>query len=143
VTRSTTHPQRLTSLRQTRTPVGRRAATDADQCAFRSSTRAHPASAPFEVDHIIPKCPCNAGKRDTDRTTFADFLASYQHRQGDQKRVLLENELALCIADAYPVSEGAQPGDPQAAMWPNGLELHQPEWNRWWSCSSASGAARG
>jgi hypothetical protein len=23
-------------------------------------------------------------------------------------RVLLENELALCIADAYPVSEGAQ-----------------------------------
>ncbi len=33
--------------------------------------------------------------------------------------MLLENELALCIADADPVSEGHT----------DGLDLHQPEWN--------------
>ena len=43
-------------------------------------------------------------------------------------RVLVENELALCIADGYPVTEGRslvilkRHGS-------NGLELHQAEWN--------------
>ena len=43
-------------------------------------------------------------------------------------RVLLENELALCIADAYPVT----PGHSLVIPWrhgADGLALHQPEWN--------------
>jgi diadenosine tetraphosphate (Ap4A) HIT family hydrolase len=43
-------------------------------------------------------------------------------------RVLLENELALCIADAYPVSEGHSLVIPRR-HGADGLELHQPEWN--------------
>ena len=49
-------------------------------------------------------------------TDFRGLQASYAHRQDScvfcaletSGWVLLENELALCIADAYPVSEGAQ-----------------------------------
>ena len=41
--------------------------------------------------------------------------------------MLLENELALCIADAYPVSEGHSLVIPRHGA--DGLELHQPEWN--------------
>ncbi len=43
-------------------------------------------------------------------------------------RVLLENELALCIADAYSVSEGHSLVIPRR-HGADGLELHQPEWN--------------
>ena len=43
-------------------------------------------------------------------------------------RVLLENELALCIADAFPVSEGHSLVVPRRRV-ADGLELHQPEWN--------------
>ena len=42
--------------------------------------------------------------------------------------MLLENELALCIADAYPVSEGHSLVIPRSHM-ADGLELHQLEWN--------------
>jgi len=42
-------------------------------------------------------------------------------------RVLLENKLALCIADAYPVSEGHSLVIPRRHV-ADGLELHQPEW---------------
>jgi len=42
--------------------------------------------------------------------------------------VLLENELALCIADAYPVSEGHSLVIPRR-HGADGLELHQPESN--------------
>ncbi|MFS6827430.1 HIT domain-containing protein [Cyanobium sp. ATX-6F1] len=103
------------------------------------------------MDHIIPRNQggpddlsnfqalcfrCNAGKRDTDRTDFRGLLASYQHRQEGcvfcalegSGRVLLENELALCIADAYPVSEGHSLVIPRRHV-SDGLELHQPEWN--------------
>jgi hypothetical protein len=81
------------------------------------------------VDHIVPKNQggsedisnlqalcfrCNAGKRDTDCTDFRSVQASYGQRQEGcvfcalegSGRVLLENELAVCIADAYPVTEG-------------------------------------
>jgi len=62
--------------------------------------------------------------------------ASYGHREAgcvlsaleDSGRVLLENELALCIADAYPVSEGHCLVIPRR-HGADGLELHQPEWN--------------
>ena len=43
-------------------------------------------------------------------------------------RVLLENERALCIADAYPVSPGHNLVIPQR-HGADGLALHQPEWN--------------
>ena len=43
-------------------------------------------------------------------------------------RVLLENELALCIADAYPVAPGHSLEIPRRHE-ADGLTLHQPEWN--------------
>ena len=112
---------------------------------------AHEHQRALEVDHIVPRnhggsdaisnlqalCfRCNAGKRDTDRTDFRDVQASYGHREAGcvfcalegSGRVLLENELALCIADAYPVSEGHSLVIPRRHV-ADGLELHQPEWN--------------
>jgi ATP adenylyltransferase len=43
-------------------------------------------------------------------------------------RVLLENELALCIADADPVTPGHSLVIPQR-HGADGLGLHQPEWS--------------
>ena len=43
-------------------------------------------------------------------------------------RMLLENELALCIADAYPVTPGHSLVIPRRHV-ADGLALHQPEWN--------------
>ncbi len=43
-------------------------------------------------------------------------------------RVLLENELALCIADAYPVTPGHSLVIPRR-HGADGLAMHQPEWN--------------
>ncbi|MCP9843195.1 hypothetical protein KBZ01_05595 [Synechococcus sp. Edmonson 11F2] len=67
---------------------------------------------------------------------FRGMQASYGHREADCVfcalegcgRVLLKNELALCIADAYPVSEGHSLVIPRR-HGADGLELHQPEWN--------------
>ncbi|MEX1317290.1 MAG: HIT family protein [Synechococcaceae cyanobacterium] len=42
-------------------------------------------------------------------------------------RVLLEKELALCIADAYPVTPGHSLVPRRQVA--DGLALHQPEWN--------------
>lgn len=112
---------------------------------------AHEHQAALEVDHIIPKnhggsddisnfqalCfRCNAGKRDSDSTDFRGVLQSYGHRQEgclfcelqNSDRVLLRNELAVCIADAYPVSEGHSLVIPCRHV-ADGMELHQPEWN--------------
>jgi len=112
---------------------------------------AHEHQAALEVDHIIPKnhggsddisnfqalCfRCNAGKRDSDSTDFRGVLQSYGHRQEgclfcdlqSSERVLLRNELAVCIADAYPVSEGHSLVIPCRHV-ADGMELHQPEWN--------------
>jgi ATP adenylyltransferase len=98
---------------------------------------AHEHQRALEVDHIVPKNQggsddlsnlqalcfrCNAGKRDTDTTDFRGLQASYAQREAGcvfcalegSGRVLLENELALCIADAYPVTPGPQSGDPPA-----------------------------
>jgi hypothetical protein len=103
------------------------------------------------VDHIIPRNQggsddlsnlqslcfrCNAGKRDTDSINFRGLQASYGRREAGcvfcalegSGRVLLENELALCIADAFPVTPGHSLVIPR---WhgADGLALHQPEWN--------------
>jgi len=103
------------------------------------------------VDHIVPKNQggsddlsnlqalcfrCNAGKRDTDSTDFRGLQASYALREAGcvfcalegSGRVLLENELALCIADAYPVTPGHSLVIPRRHV-ADGLDLHQPEWN--------------
>ena len=81
------------------------------------------------MDHIVPRNQggsddlsnlqsvcfrCNAAKRDTDTTDFRGLQASYASREAGcvfcalegSDRVLLESELALCIADAYPVTPG-------------------------------------
>ena len=112
---------------------------------------AHEHQRALEVDHIVPKnhggsddisnlqalCfRCNAGKRDTDTTDFRGVQASYSYRQegcvfcelAGSGRVLLENELAICIADAYPVAKGHSLVIPRRHV-SDGLELHQPEWN--------------
>ena len=112
---------------------------------------AHEHQAALEVDHIIPKnlggsddisnfqalCfRCNAGKRDSDSTDFRGVLQSYGHREEGclfcelqtSTRVLLRNELAVCIADAYPVTEGHSLVIPVRHV-ADGMELHQPEWN--------------
>jgi len=112
---------------------------------------AHEHQAALEVDHIIPKnlggsdhisnyqalCfRCNAGKRDTDSTDFRGVMQSYCHREKGclfcelQKsdRVLNKNELAVCIPDAYPVTEGHSLIIPCRHVV-DGIDLHQAEWN--------------
>jgi diadenosine tetraphosphate (Ap4A) HIT family hydrolase len=112
---------------------------------------AHEHQRALEVDHIVPKSHggsdhlsnlqalcfrCNAAKRDTDSTDFRGLQTSYAHRQDScvfcalegSGRVLLENELALCIADAYPVTPGHSLVIPRR-HGADGLALHQPEWN--------------
>lgn len=81
----------------------------------------------LEVDHIVPRnqggsddpsnlqalCySCNAMKRDRDDTDFRAVKASYNYRAEDcpfceipTERVVLENELAYAIYDAFPVTE--------------------------------------
>jgi diadenosine tetraphosphate (Ap4A) HIT family hydrolase len=69
-------------------------------------------------------------------TDFRGLQASYAHRQDGcvfcalegSGRVLLEIELALCIADAYLVTPGRSLVIPRR-HGADGLTLHQPEWN--------------
>ena len=69
-------------------------------------------------------------------TDFRGLQASYASREVGcvfcgleaSGRVLLENELALCIADAYPVTPGHSLVIPRRHV-ADGLALHQPEWN--------------
>jgi len=75
------------------------------------------------------------------RTDFRDVQASYGHREArcvfcaleGSGRVRLENELALCIADAYPVSEGHSLVIPRR-HGADGLELNSRSGMPWWSC---------
>jgi hypothetical protein len=105
----------------------------------------------LEVDHIVPRNQggsddlsnlqslcfrCYAAKRDTDSTDFRGLQASYASREAGcvfcglevSGRVLLENKLALCIADAYPVTPRHSLVIPRRHV-ADGLALHQPEWN--------------
>ena len=70
------------------------------------------------------------------RTDFRGLRASDGRREAGcvfcalegSGRVLLENELALCIADADPVTPGHSLVIPRRHVT-DGLALHQPEWN--------------
>ena len=96
---------------------------------------AHEHQRALEVDHIVPRNQggsddlsnlqalcfrCNAAKRWEVGCVFCALEAS--------GRVLLENELALCIADGYPVTPGHSLVIPRRHV-ADGLALHQPEWN--------------
>jgi diadenosine tetraphosphate (Ap4A) HIT family hydrolase len=69
-------------------------------------------------------------------TDFRGVQASYGHREAGcvfcalegSGRVLLDNELALCVADAYPVSEGHSLVIPRRHV-AIGMALQQPGWN--------------
>ena len=95
-----------------------------------------PAEAPVDIKVAGEREDWTRDSGDTDRTDFRGAQASYGHREAGcvycalegSGRVLLENELALCIADAYPVSEGHRLVIPRR-HGAEGLELHQPEWN--------------
>jgi hypothetical protein len=112
------------------------------------------------VDHIVPRNQggsddlsnlqslcfrCNAAKRDTDTTDFRGLQASYASREAGcvfcglegSGRVLLENELALCIADADPVTPG------HSLVIPRRHGITRPQrWGRHrgeWKCCGAGG----
>lgn len=101
--------------------VLKRAAFRCELCGVPADIRA------LEVDHITPRnkggtddlinpqalCySCNSMKRDRDSTDFRAVRASYKHREDEcpfcdvrADRIVAENELALAIRDAYPVTE--------------------------------------
>ena len=74
-----------------------------------------------DLSNLLALCfRCNAGKRWEVGCVFCGLEGS--------GRVLLENELALCIADAYPVTPGHSLVIPRR-HGSDGLALHQREWN--------------
>ena len=104
----------------------------------------------LEVDHIVPRnngggdqesnlqslCySCNAMKRDRDNADFREINSSYEHRESGcifcqkvKERVILENELAFAILDAFPVTEHHTLIIPKRHV-SDYFELYQPERN--------------
>lgn len=104
----------------------------------------------IEVDHIVPRnsggsddklnlqalCySCNAMKRDRDDTDFRGIRYSYSHRQHGcifceiaSDRIISENELAIAIRDAFPVTELHTLIIPKRHI-SSYFELFQPELN--------------
>ena len=104
----------------------------------------------LEVDHIVPRkhggsddktnlqalCySCNAMKRDRDDTDFRNVKDSYASRQDgcifcelSEDRILEENELAIAIRDAFPVTALHTLVIPKRHV-ADYFELYQPERN--------------
>lgn len=104
----------------------------------------------LEVDHIIPRkaggsddpsnlqalCySCNAMKQDRDKTDLLKIRESYAFREPgclfcgiDQGRIILENELAYAIKDAYPVTPSHCLVIPKRHV-AGYFDLHRPELN--------------
>jgi len=104
----------------------------------------------LEVDHILPRnlggtddeynlqalCySCNAMKRDRDDTDFRGVSELYNQREVGcifcdlpSDRIIHENELAVCIEDGYPVTEGHSLIIPKRHI-ADYFELFQPELN--------------
>jgi hypothetical protein len=104
-------------------------------CSSRSLRLRAQEPPPLEVEHIVPRNQggsddlsnlqslcfrCNAAKRWEVGCVFCGLEGS--------GRVLLENELARCIAEADPVTPGHSPVIPRRQR-ADGLALHQPEWS--------------
>lgn len=124
--------------------IFRRAKGRCEACGVSAEERA------LEVDHIIPRNQngpddssnlqalcyrCNAQKRDRDDTDFTAVRESYQDRDAECPfcdlpidRIISENELAVAIRDAYPVTDGHSLIIPRRHI-SNYFELHQPERN--------------
>ncbi|MFM9103844.1 MAG: HNH endonuclease, partial [Cyanobium sp.] len=88
----------------------------------RAVARQIPHQRALEVDHIVPR---NQGGSDDLSNLQAGCVFCALKGSG---RVLLENALAQCIADAYPVTPGHSLVIPRR-HGADGLALHQPEWN--------------
>ena len=101
--------------------VLKRAGFHCELCGISADIRA------LEVDHIIPRIlggpdelsnlqalcySCNAMKRDRDDTDFRKIRESYKIREescifcrpDNDRKIILENDLAYAIYDAYPVT---------------------------------------
>jgi len=104
----------------------------------------------LEVDHILPRnlggtddesnlqslCySCNAMKRDRDDADFRGVSKLYEERQRDcafcelpRERIVAENELAVCIQDGFPVTEGHSLVIPKRHV-ADYFDMFQPELN--------------
>ena len=101
--------------------VLKRAGTRCELCGISNEVKA------LEVDHIVPRSKggsdelsnlqalcysCNAMKRDRDDTNFTQIRESYANRESGclfceilRERVIIENDLAYVIRDAFPVTD--------------------------------------
>jgi diadenosine tetraphosphate (Ap4A) HIT family hydrolase len=122
----------------------KRAKGRCEACGISNEERA------LQVDHIIPRTKggsndlanlqalcsaCNAQKLDRDMTDFHHAHKSYQHRDPqclfctvEPSRLLLQNELAIVINDAFPVTVGHALVIPRRHI-SDQFDLWQPEVN--------------
>lgn len=124
--------------------VIKRARGRCEACGVSNQERA------LQVDHVIPRArggsnelsnlqalcsACNAQKCDRDSTDFRAARHAYDHRDPvclfcslPLERVVLRNELAVAITDAFPVTDGHMLILPHRHVG-DYLELWQPELN--------------
>jgi diadenosine tetraphosphate (Ap4A) HIT family hydrolase len=124
--------------------VLKRARGRCEACGISNEERA------LQVDHIIPRTKggsndlsnlqalcsaCNAQKLDRDMTNFHQAHEAYQYRDSlclfctfDPSRFVLQNELAVVVNDAFPVTTGHTLIIPRRHV-SDQLDLWQPEVN--------------